>query len=384
MIKCLSVLFVSFLFLMTGCAPKVITNISKSYPASVTVDKVRLYELGEAVPASAERIGNVSVVDNGVSTKCNYDQVVWLAKQETAKAGGNALALTDHRKPSLLGSSCHQIAGSMLLVSDTAAFRAAPLSKALDLEEEAVVEKSSFEHNTIYANIGYAFVTSKFYLPPGGSGHPKNGLDWQVGYDWISRSGFGAGLLYSGYKSSYTYSGIDINVGLTYVAPQFVMKQIINRWIVEEKIVQTKNLMCMEKTTGTRTGRKPKSDPADRKYSFRLNAEENTRFEKLLADSGVGNLTLFIKKSIFSGQIKVVKIDKATMDYYIRLTEFHKQFQAVGNNYNQVVRALKNNFGEKRAMSLLYRLEKLSVELMLLCKKITALTQEYERKWLQR
>ena len=36
MIKCLSVLFVSFLFLMTGCAPKVITNISKSYPASVT------------------------------------------------------------------------------------------------------------------------------------------------------------------------------------------------------------------------------------------------------------------------------------------------------------------------------------------------------------
>lgn len=154
--------------------------------------------------------------------------------------------------------------------------------------------------------------------------------------------------------------------------------------ILEEKKVQTKNLMCMEKTTGTRTGRKPKSDLADRKYSFRLNAEENTRFEKLLADSGAGNLTLFIKKSIFSGQIKVVKIDKATMDYYIRLTEFHKQFQAVGNNYNQVVRALKNNFGEKRARALLYKLERLSLELMLVCKKVMALTQEYERKWLQK
>lgn len=154
--------------------------------------------------------------------------------------------------------------------------------------------------------------------------------------------------------------------------------------ILEEKKVQTKNLMCMEKTTGTRTGRKPKNDPADHKYSFRLNAEENTRFEKLLADSGAGNLTLFIKKSIFSGQIKVVKIDKATMDYYIRLTEFHKQFQAVGNNYNQVVRALKNNFGEKRARALLYKLERLSLELMLICKKVMALTQEYERKWLQK
>lgn len=142
--------------------------------------------------------------------------------------------------------------------------------------------------------------------------------------------------------------------------------------------------MCMEKTTRTRTGRKPKSDPADRKYSFRLNAEENARFERLLADSGAKDRTLFIKKSIFSGQIKVVRIDKATMDYYIRLTEFYRQFQAVGNNYNQVVRTLKNNFGEKRAMALLYKLEKMSVELMLICKKIIVLTQEYEQKWLRR
>lgn len=154
--------------------------------------------------------------------------------------------------------------------------------------------------------------------------------------------------------------------------------------ILEKKKYKPTISCIMEKTTGTRTGRKPKNDPADRKYSFRLNAEENTRFERLLADSGARDRTLFIKKSIFSGQIKVVRIDKATMDYYIKLTEFHKQFQAIGNNYNQVVRALKNNFGEKRAMSLLYKLEKLSVELMLLCKRITALTQEYERKWLQR
>lgn len=131
-------------------------------------------------------------------------------------------------------------------------------------------------------------------------------------------------------------------------------------------------------------GRKPKTDPADYKYSFRLNAEENTRFEKLLAESEARDRTLFIKKAIFSGQIKVVKIDKATMDYYIRLTEFYKQFQALGNNYNQVVRAIKTNFGEKRAMALLYKLERMTVELMLLTKKIILLTQEYEKKWLQK
>ena len=121
----------------------------------------------------------------------------------------------------------------------------------------------------------------------------------------------------------------------------------------------------MKEKSRAKTGRKPKSDPADYKYSFRLNAGENTRFEKL-------------------GTIKVVKIDKATMDYYIRLTEFHKQFQAVGNNYNQVVRAIKTNFGEKRAMSLLYQLEKMTLELMLLTKKVIALTEEYQKKWLQK
>lgn len=140
----------------------------------------------------------------------------------------------------------------------------------------------------------------------------------------------------------------------------------------------------MKEDTRTRTGRKPKSDPADYKYSFRLNAVENTRFEQMVADADAKDRTLFIKKAIFGGQIKVVKIDKATMDYYIKLTEFHKQFQAIGNNYNQVVRAVKTNFGEKRAMSLLYQLEKATIELMLLTKKVMALTQEYEKKWLQK
>lgn len=140
----------------------------------------------------------------------------------------------------------------------------------------------------------------------------------------------------------------------------------------------------MKEESRTRTGRKPKSDPADYKYSFRLNARENAHFEKLIADAEAKDRTLFIKKALFGGEIKVVKIDKATMDYYIRLTEFRKQFQAIGNNYNQVVRAVKSNFGDKRAMSLLYKLEKMTLELMLLTKKIMALTEEYEKKWLQK
>lgn len=84
----------------------------------------------------------------------------------------------------------------------------------------------------------------------------------------------------------------------------------------------------MEKKQARRTGRKPKTDPADYKYNFRLNALEKSRFEKLFLESGARDRTIFIKKSIFSEQLKVIKVDKVSMDYYIRLGEFYRQFQA--------------------------------------------------------
>lgn len=99
--------------LLDSCAPKVITDITRSYPPLATADEVRLYEVGDSVPQTAQQIGQVKVVDRGMTTRCSYEQVVALAKEETAKSGGYALALTRHKQPSLW-SSCHQITGNML------------------------------------------------------------------------------------------------------------------------------------------------------------------------------------------------------------------------------------------------------------------------------
>ena len=132
------------------------------------------------------------------------------------------------------------------------------------------------------------------------------------------------------------------------------------------------------------TGRKPKTDPAVFRYGIKLTSEENGKFELLFERSGMKQRARFIKAMIFGREMKVVRIDKVSIDYYIRLTELYRQFQAIGNNYIQVVRAVKNNFGEKRAMALLHKLEKSNLELMLVCKKVIALTEEYGRKWLQR
>ena len=72
-------------------------------------------------------------------------------------------------------------------------------------------------------------------------------------------------------------------------------------------------------------GRKQKTDPAVHRYVVRLNSEENGHFEIQFRKSGLKQHSKFIKAMIFGREMKVVRIDKAAMDYYIRLTNFYHQ-----------------------------------------------------------
>ena len=134
--------------------------------------------------------------------------------------------------------------------------------------------------------------------------------------------------------------------------------------------------------TSKRAGRKSKSDPAVYRYGIKFNSQENAQFELSFQKSGMAYRARFIKSLLLNREIKVVRIDKAAMDYYIRLTNFYHQFQAIGNNYNQTVKAVKSNFGEKRAFALLRNLEKATIDLVVLSKRIIMLTREFEEEYL--
>ena len=139
-----------------------------------------------------------------------------------------------------------------------------------------------------------------------------------------------------------------------------------------------------KRRTRRSTGRKPKTDPAVFRYGIKLTSEENGNFELLFEKSGMKQRARFIKAMIFGREMKVVRIDKAAMDYYIRLTNFYHQFQAIGNNYNQTVRELRCHFSEKKAMALLYRLEKCTEELVALTRQVVELSREFEERWSRR
>lgn len=132
----------------------------------------------------------------------------------------------------------------------------------------------------------------------------------------------------------------------------------------------TNNNITMKKEN-RKGGRNLKPYPSTFRYTVNLNDDERIRFEAMLKESGM-SISKFIADIIFKREIKVIKIDKATTDYYIQLTNFQSQYQALGNNYNQIVRALKTNFGNKRALALLYKLEKNTLELIIISKQISA------------
>jgi hypothetical protein len=54
----------------------------------------------------------------------------------------------------------------------------------------------------------------------------------------------------------------------------------------------------------------------------------------------------------------------------------------LGVNYNQVVKHLKATFTEKMVLAMLYKLEKATIELVTINRKIVELTEEFERRCL--
>lgn len=131
-------------------------------------------------------------------------------------------------------------------------------------------------------------------------------------------------------------------------------------------------------------GRKPKVNPKTNRYVFRLTDEENAKFLALFDQSGMENKAKFVVSILFGKEIKSVKIDKGTVDFYMRLTSFYSQFRSVGVNYNQIIKLLYSKFSDKKASAYLYKLEKQTAEMVQIFKRVIEVTEEFDRKYLKR
>ena len=129
-------------------------------------------------------------------------------------------------------------------------------------------------------------------------------------------------------------------------------------------------------------GRKPKNNPANYRYSVNFTEVEHARFLTMYELSGLQSKARFIAARVFGEEFRVVKIDRSAMEYVTKLTSFYAQFRSVGVNYNQVVKELHSHFSEKKALALLYKLEKITIELVEIGVKIQELSEEFKVNYL--
>lgn len=123
--------FLSILFI-AACSPKVTTKIAKSYPALGYDSEIAVLAVSQQQPDNAELLGEVKIGDAGMTTKCDYEDVIAHAKLEARKIGGNMIKLTEHKLPSALASSCHRISAKI--------FRVTNIEEWLTVKEEPLLD----------------------------------------------------------------------------------------------------------------------------------------------------------------------------------------------------------------------------------------------------
>ena len=130
-----------------------------------------------------------------------------------------------------------------------------------------------------------------------------------------------------------------------------------------------------------RNARKPET--ASYKYSFRLNEEQNIRFNELLCKAGLEhNRSRFIVKRIFAEEFVVIKRDPSKVQFVARLNDFYFQFQKLANNYNQVVKAINSHFSSVAIPHQIAALEQRTRELKALSMEILNLAKQ-AKEWLR-
>ena len=135
-------------------------------------------------------------------------------------------------------------------------------------------------------------------------------------------------------------------------------------------------------TSHAKGGRNPKLNKANHRYVFRLTDEENTKFLTLFEKSGLSTKAKFIVAVLFERRINSVILDKGTVDYLTKLSEFFGQFRAIGVNYNQIVKILHTNFSDKKTITYIAKLEKHTIDLASICKEILILSKSFEAEHL--
>ncbi|MGY5351819.1 hypothetical protein ACXGQW_04530 [Wenyingzhuangia sp. IMCC45533] len=147
--KILKLLLLLVTGLLTSCSPKVKSVITSKQKALSYDAELFVFTEKEIIPDGLKEIGKVSLGDSGFTTKCNYETMLEIAKLQARKIGANVVKITEHKFPSVLGSTCHRLKATLYYMD-------ADKELAKQVNEEPIIEGADYAllHVYRYKGIG--------------------------------------------------------------------------------------------------------------------------------------------------------------------------------------------------------------------------------------
>lgn len=206
----------TLLLVLASCTPpRVITRIDKTYPALSENTLVEVIYNPDYIPEENNYLGEVTFADSGTtpSNQCDSISAVERLKFEARKAGGNLVVVVEYVRPSIFGSSCHQMRGNIFRINEE------DLDEIASSDNQEIYAFSPPERKMprveINGAFGYGWRTAE--LHPDLSGISRevtenlmSGLNWDASIKYFINDSWGLGLVYSSYNASSSINAYNI------------------------------------------------------------------------------------------------------------------------------------------------------------------------------
>lgn len=93
---------------LSGCSPKITSNLVNNQPALSIGDKDAQLDEHHKLPDGTIKVGDLRFQDSGFSTDCSFNSLMNKARQEARKNEANILKVVDKKTPDLW-SSCYRL-----------------------------------------------------------------------------------------------------------------------------------------------------------------------------------------------------------------------------------------------------------------------------------
>lgn len=218
---------------------QVATTIINESPYTVSPENVLVCEYGKGVPEDAELIGEFYTYDDYTTKPEPYDTTLMRVVYAAADCGSNVVNILEHQTPSVYSSDNHQLSGNFLYSSGVTSNVAGPKYKEeydRFCQGQRMAAAVQYSGSSLHASVGYGRIASKVVFTDVHTERDfKNGLSYDIGYDYIFNGLYAIGITYAGFYSS-TPAMVDAYQG-TFGFDASLIAPTLSVFMSDEKLI---------------------------------------------------------------------------------------------------------------------------------------------------